>query len=310
MRPQGESRAARSAVELDAEEEIDLGRYWRAILARWWLLVLGLIVGAAVGLLATTGQSRSYGARTLVYLGQPFAPGGTTPIQNLQTRIGIVGQFALTRRTVNEVAQEAGIRPAVLRARISTKTLAASSRARADQLTPLLEIRVRDLPPRKAVDAADALARVIVDEVSAYVDVKLGTYQARLDRNKRELKKVNERLEFAVKEQAEILKDRSIPVVERLIFVANFNNVLTFNEQRRSSLETSELGLRDLVALARGVERAAIVEPAIAERSSPPSRRSAGAIGAAIGLILGALAAIAWAPLERRFRRSRPAPSA
>ena len=306
MRPQAESRDARSAVELDAEEDVDLGRYWRAVVARWWLLVLGLVVGAIVGLLVTAGQSGSYGARALVYLGQPFAPGGSTPIQNLQARIGIAGQLAINRRTVDRVARGAGLRPGVLRARVSTKTVSAGQRGRVEQPTPLLEIRVRDLPAKKARDTANALAQMVVKEVSAYVDVKLGTYQARLDRNARELEKVNERIAFAVREQAGILENRSIPAVERLIFVANFNNVLTFNEQRRSSLETSQLGLRDLVALARGVERAAVVEPAVAERASPPSRRTAGAVGAAIGLILGALAAVLWEPLEGRFRR-RPA---
>ena len=37
--------AARTAPDPDGEAEVDLGRYGRALLARWWLLLAGLVVG-------------------------------------------------------------------------------------------------------------------------------------------------------------------------------------------------------------------------------------------------------------------------
>ena len=36
---------SRALPELDAEQEIDLGRYGRRLLKRWWMLVLGLVIG-------------------------------------------------------------------------------------------------------------------------------------------------------------------------------------------------------------------------------------------------------------------------
>ena len=41
--------SARDAPDLDGEAEVDLGRYSRALLARWWLLLVGLVVGAVIG---------------------------------------------------------------------------------------------------------------------------------------------------------------------------------------------------------------------------------------------------------------------
>ena len=38
-------------IELDAEEEVDLGSAWRRIAARWWLPLAGLVVGAALALM-------------------------------------------------------------------------------------------------------------------------------------------------------------------------------------------------------------------------------------------------------------------
>ena len=40
-------------ADLEAEQEVDLGRYWSAIVARWWLLLAGLFVGALIGYLVS-----------------------------------------------------------------------------------------------------------------------------------------------------------------------------------------------------------------------------------------------------------------
>ena len=40
------------------EQEIDVRRYWSAITARWWLPVLGLIAGAAIGVRGVARRRR------------------------------------------------------------------------------------------------------------------------------------------------------------------------------------------------------------------------------------------------------------
>ncbi len=37
------AEAERRPIDLDAEQEVDFGRYWRAIAARWWLLLAGIV---------------------------------------------------------------------------------------------------------------------------------------------------------------------------------------------------------------------------------------------------------------------------
>jgi uncharacterized protein involved in exopolysaccharide biosynthesis len=39
----------RDVPDFDAEAEVDLGRYSRALLERWWLLLAGLVIGAVFG---------------------------------------------------------------------------------------------------------------------------------------------------------------------------------------------------------------------------------------------------------------------
>jgi hypothetical protein len=60
------------APDLDAEADVDLGRYARALAARWWLPLAGLIAGAAIGYVLSLGGHQVYRAGATVYLGQPL----------------------------------------------------------------------------------------------------------------------------------------------------------------------------------------------------------------------------------------------
>ena len=57
-----------SARDAEAEQEVDLGRYWSAVIARWWLPLAGLVAGAAIGYLISVGGTESYKASATIYL--------------------------------------------------------------------------------------------------------------------------------------------------------------------------------------------------------------------------------------------------
>ena len=60
-------------VDLDAEQEVDLGRYWSAIVARWWLPLLGLLVGALIGYLVSLSGKQVWQASATLFLGAPYS---------------------------------------------------------------------------------------------------------------------------------------------------------------------------------------------------------------------------------------------
>ena len=75
------------AADVDAEQEVDFGRYWRAIAARWWLPVGGLVAGLVIGYLVSLGtHSSTYKATAQVYLGQPLARNASAARHVLQER--------------------------------------------------------------------------------------------------------------------------------------------------------------------------------------------------------------------------------
>jgi uncharacterized protein involved in exopolysaccharide biosynthesis len=74
MSVQTERRPPREELDLDAEREVDVRGWWEAVKARWWLPVLGLLLGLAAGYALALGGGDVYRAEATLYLGQPFSP--------------------------------------------------------------------------------------------------------------------------------------------------------------------------------------------------------------------------------------------
>src|SRR5256885_14822993 len=110
MSAQRESTPRRPATpppEL-ADDEVDLGRYWASVAARWWLPLLGLVVGAIVGYLVAVGGGSTYRAQAVVSLGTPLAVGGGD-LPSVQTNPSAGGEIVLPAPTGERGAR--GARP-------------------------------------------------------------------------------------------------------------------------------------------------------------------------------------------------------
>src|SRR5919109_793563 len=122
--------------DLDAEQEVDLGRYASALATRWWLPLAGLVAGVVAGYLLALGGGDVYRAEALLYLGQPFSPNGGAPVQSLATNPRTVGEIVRSESALKQAAAESGIRVARLRGRVSTESISGTV-PRAGQ-TPLV----------------------------------------------------------------------------------------------------------------------------------------------------------------------------
>ena len=146
------------AADVDAEQEVDFGRYWRAIAARWWLPVGGLVAGLVIGYLVSLGtHSSTYKATAQVYLGQPLAPGGAAPVGSAPTSLGLVSNYVTAESTIKRVARQVGLKPGRLRGRVTTKPITGITGAKLGTPAPLLAITVSGSAPAKVAAAANAL---------------------------------------------------------------------------------------------------------------------------------------------------------
>jgi capsular polysaccharide biosynthesis protein len=285
----------------DAEQEVDFGRYWRKIATRWWLPLAGVIGGLVIGYLVSLGTaSTSYKATAQIYLGQQLAPASATPISSAPTTLGLISNFVTSEATVRKAAARSGLKPQKLRKNITSKPILGVTTGKVGTPAPLIAITVEGKPPAKVARAVNAIAALVIREVSGYTDVKIDTLQDQLAFDERQLGFVNARLTIARRQQAEILANRSLGTAERLLLLANVNTALITGEQRLGGLERDRLDTRQLLSLAQDVERARVVAPGVAAKTDGPNSRTGAAVGALIGLIIGVLAALLWDPIVAR----------
>ena len=292
-------------VDPDAEREVDLRSAWARLTARWWLPVGGVVVGAILGVLVSLGSAQVYKAETLLYLGQPFTPGGGSQIQSLATNPKTVNETIHSEGALDAAAKAAGMRRAQLRGNVTSSTVVTAGQLKTT--SPLVTIQVQAPTKAKAEKAADSLAATVIGHVSPYVDEKITQLKEQIDNNERQLEEVDRRIAIATQQQNLALASNSpLSLTEKLLVSTNSNATINAAEGRRASIQSDLTSARQLLSLAEDVERSRVVQPAVAGKASATSGRNAAAVGGLIGLLLGGLAAIVADPWIQR-RSAAPA---
>ncbi|MDH4346425.1 MAG: Wzz/FepE/Etk N-terminal domain-containing protein [Thermoleophilia bacterium] len=284
--------------ELDGEQEVDLRSAWRRLVDHWWLPVGGLILGAVLGVLVSLSGGKVWEARTLVYLGQPFTPGGGGQIQSLQTNPRTVGEIIRSQAALEQAAKDSGLRIGQLRGNVTSQAITSPGTAR--NLSPLVEIVVQAPQAVKAERAAASLTDTVVTDVSVYVERKIELLDDQITNAEQQLAQIDRRIAAATEQQRIALADPSLSLSEKLLVSTNSNATINNAEQRRSTVFANLNSAQQLLSLAQTVERSQVIEGAAAKRTSATSRRTAAVVGALVGLLLGAVAAWLWEPLAAR----------
>ena len=296
-----------AAPELSDEQEVDLSSAWQRLKLRWWLPVGGLVVGAVVGIALALSGGSVWRAQTIVYLGQPFAPLGGGQIQSLATNPRTVSEIIRSESVIQRASRVSGIPESQLRSSISTRELLAVGQVRG--INPLFEIAVKGSGKRKVVLAADVLAARVSDRVSVYVTEKVTLLENRVEVAEGQLAAVEARIAEAQEQQDALTTNQSLAPVERLLLSQNLNAVITTADARRSALQEDLDEARQLLNLAENVESSRVVERAAASKTTARSSRSSLLVGALIGLLLGAIAALVVDPILARRRGSSSTPA-
>ncbi|HKA27350.1 MAG TPA: Wzz/FepE/Etk N-terminal domain-containing protein [Gaiellaceae bacterium] len=288
----------RPVPDVDAEDELDVGRYWNALIARWWLPLAGLVAGIAIGYLLSLGGHQVYQAKASVYLGQPLNPTGTGQIQSLTTNPSTVKQVVLSPFWQHVAERRAGLPSGSLRGHVSTQAVAgvAAALGRVGQ-NPLVNIVVTGKRPARVTRAADELATIVVNQVSGqYVDTKIKNLKTNIAADKAELDNINGRLS-SLQDQ---IRGGSISATDKLIL----GNLIGLAIQEQRQVIADQTQNQSLLALAQSVERSQVLSPARASKTTARSRRNSILVGALIGLVIGILAALLWEPAARVVRRA------
>ncbi len=293
------------APELEGEQEVDLRSAWRRLAERWWLPVGGLVIGGVLGLLVSVGGGNVWEARTLVYLGQPFTPGGGGQIQNLQTNPRTVGEIIRSETALRQAARDSGLTVQQLRGNVTSQAITTPGTPR--NLSPLVEIVVQAPQAVKAERAADSLTDAVVEDVSTYVEQKVELLEQQIANAQQQLAQIDRRIAAAEEQQRIAVADETLSLAEKLLVSTNSNATINSAEQRRATVFANLNSAQQLLSLAQTVERSQVIEAATAKKTAATSRRTAAVIGALLGLVVGAVAAWLWDPVVVRRKAAADA---
>jgi len=290
------ARVTSAPHDPDAEREVDLRSVWARIAARWWLPVLGTILGLAIGFALALGGGKVYEAETLVAMGQPFSPNGGAPVASFLTNGRAVAEIIRSEAALEKAAKASGLRVRALRGNVTSQIVGASGPGARTTGAPLVTIKVVAAAPGKAEKAADALAKEVIERTSAqYVDTKIGAFN-------RALVSIQERLNTLAPRIAQLeqaVNEPGLAALDKLVLVSSLDNA----QASRGTLLTRQSDVQQQLALAENVEKTQVIEPAAAVKTTARSGRNGALIGALLGLLLGSAAALFADPfLARRTR--------
>ena len=289
--------AAKRARDVDAEQEIELGRLWRAAISRWWLLLVGFVAGAIIGLLVSLGGGKQWKATALVYLGTPLSPTGSAQISSPPTQLGLATAFVTSEYAYRYAANASGLPTAALRGKVATKPVLGLTGTKVGAPAPILYLSVTGPQKGKTQIAANALARLLVQQFHPYAAKKIQYLTRDANRDTSQLKEVNARLKSIQATQEQLAKSGA-----NVQLVANYNILFSSAADQRAALQTDLTAAQTTLAAAQDIEQAKVEAPALSANQGGPSRRSGVLIGAVIGFVLGLLAAVLWDPVARTIR--------
>ena len=292
MRPEREPARdqPRPLTDLEAEREVSLAGVGQTILRRWWLVAAAVVVGAVIGYLLSLGGGNVFQARATVYPGNQLSPSGNQAIQSPATNPATVGQVARSDEVVQEVARKVGIDPGRLRSGISTKQVGATQTRATTTTVQLVEIGVRGPWRAESAEAANLISTIVVDKTSGYVDVKIKAQEELLAAQTRQLAQIENQTSEVT---AAVSSGQGLSQVERLIL----STQLSLYEQQRGQLLEQQAETRQLLELARQVERGRVLTKAVATKVPARSPKSSIVAGGVIGLLVGMALALLWTPL-------------
>jgi hypothetical protein len=277
-------------------QSFDIVECYRVVVARWWLVGVGVLLGAALGFVLLQGRVNTYRASAQLYVGQ----GG--PAVDLSTTLAEASAYVMSVAATRAAGRAVGIAPGALRKSVSTALVVGPAASRLGSAeSALIEISVTGSNAHKVAEAADVLARRAAVVLSTYARRAFRLSSSNLAVVSVELRDMSARLKVDQSDLRRLATDPRSTTTQRLVEIKTLAGQVAEDSRQRVVLQQEALAARLQIAFEQGIELPRLTRPAVSVPRGGPSLGVGVVVGALIGLLLGVLAALAVAA-------SRPPP--
>jgi hypothetical protein len=271
-------------------ESFDIVECWRVVVARWWLVGVGVLLGAALGFGLLHGRVNTYKAAAQLYVGQ------SGPAADLPTTLAEASAYVTSVAATRAAARAVGLAPGPLRRSVSAALDVGPAASRLGSAeSALIEISVTGSNAHKVAEAADVLARNTAVVLSTYARRELRLSSSNLTVVSAELRNISARLKVDQRVLQQLASDPRSTTTQRLVEIKTFAVQVAKDGKQRTLLQQETLAARLQIAFEQGVELPRLTRPAESVPRGGPSLGVGVVVGALIGLLLGVLAALAAA---------------
>ncbi|HET7566581.1 MAG TPA: hypothetical protein VFJ91_01200 [Gaiellaceae bacterium] len=261
----------------EAEQEVDFSRYARLLAVRWWLLGLGLVVGAVIGYGISLGGSQVYKASATLYLGQPYSASGNIALQTLQTNPATVSAVVHSELVDRTVAKSCAAKVGEFRGGISVQSVPGNLVKNGQN--PVVKITVQAKKAKVASCAANGLAHKVLDKISGYANRKVGNLRRQIVDDEKAINTIKTGVASS-----------QVSTTDKLLF-----------QLQLRTLQDDLIAADQLLVQAGQVEVPQLLTGAASQKVTARSRRNTVVVAALIGLLLGALTALLWDGVAARL---------
>lgn len=276
------------------DSEINLGALGRALAARWWLILILVLIGAGLAVVIAHARDDTYTATASVYLGQATDVNGN-PVASLNANPRAAAYVAQTEEILAAAAQHVGAAMTAAKLRRALRVEIPPQPARTSGVpNNLVSIHISSGDPRVAAKAANAVARQLADRLAAPSEQKSALLREDIAAGTAQLTTIDARMESAESALSHIAAGPGT-AAEKAALSAPYFMVLQSAATLRETVATDLRAARRELLVVRAVER-----PYVASTAAPPARAASSGwgivavTGALAGAIVGVVAALCW----------------
>jgi hypothetical protein len=286
--------------------EINLGRYARMVLRRWWIVLAAVVIAVIVAELGTGGSTTTYQGKALLFMGQPYTQNGAPITAALGANPATPGLLVHQPAVLHKAAAAAGLRPGQLSGHVSAQAVSAS--VTKTSFTPLVSIIVQGPASwrDKVAPAANSIAQQIINITSSYQGSRNAILAAQVKREQAEQAGLNAREKALLSNLNTVDHAKGLSALDRVLAETPIQGAITNIGTRLGQLEDLLSTNEQVLAQVNGIEKGQLVTPAISESQSAAGGGAHLSIAVLLGLVAGVILALLSYAVWPESRSSLP----